>query len=122
MAKRILIGEDEKPMARALELKLAKSGFETKAVFDGAQVLEEIAKNKYDLLVLDLIMPIKDGFAVMEELYKKKNKVPIIISSNLGQNEDISRAKKLGAVDYFIKSDTPINVVVEHIKKIFKIK
>jgi len=122
MVKKILIGEDEKPMARALELKLTKSGFEAKAVFDGQEVLNELAKNKYDLVLLDLIMPVKDGFAVLEELNNKKNKIPVIVSSNLGQPEDVARAKKLGAVNYFIKSDTPINEVISFIKKALKIK
>ena len=122
MIKKILIGEDEKPMARALELKLQKSGFEAKAVFNGQEVLDELSKNKYDLVLLDLIMPIKDGFAVLEELNNKKNKTPIIVSSNLGQPEDVARAKKLGAINYFIKSDTTITEVIGFIKKALKIK
>ncbi len=122
MSKKILIAEDEKPMARALELKLKNSGFEAKAVFNGDEAISELSKNKYDLILLDLMMPIKDGFSVLEDLKKNKNKTPVIISSNLGQNEDIKRAKELGAVDYFIKSDTPISLVVEHIKKALKIK
>jgi len=96
--------------------------WQSKAVFDGQEVLNELAKNKYDLVLLDLIMPVKDGFAVLEELNNKKNKIPVIVSSNLGQPEDVARAKKLGAVNYFIKSDTPINEVISFIKKALKIK
>jgi len=119
---KILIAEDDGPMARALELKLKSSGFEAKAVFNGEEALKELDIEKYDLLLLDLMMPIKDGFGVLEELKNRNNKMPVIISSNLGQEEDIKRAKDLGAVDYFIKSNTPINIVVDHIKNALKIK
>ena len=116
--KKILIAEDEKPMAHALEIKLNNSGFAAKAVFDGQAVLEELAKEKYDLLLLDLIMPEKDGFAVLAELKQNGNKIPVIVSTNLSQEEDLKKAKALGATDYFIKSDTTINQVVEQVKKI----
>lgn len=120
MSQKILIAEDERPMARALELKLKNSGFETKAVFDGREALDEIKKNKYDLLLLDLMMPVLNGFEVLEDLKKTKNKIKVIVSSNLGQSEDINRVKKLGAIDYFVKSDTSISEVIEHVKKALK--
>jgi len=118
--KRILIAEDEKPMAHALEVKLNNSGFEAKAVNDGEEALAELAKNKYDLLLLDLMMPKKDGFDVLTELKEKKNNIPVIVSTNLSQESDIAKVKKLGAKDFFVKSDTPINKVVEHVKKLLE--
>lgn len=116
--KKILIAEDEKPMARALELKFNNSGFEAKAVYDGEEALAEIKKEKYDLLLLDLMMPKMDGFGVMEALKNSGNKMPVIVSTNLSQAGDIERAKQLGAVDYFVKSDTPILEVIKLVKKI----
>jgi len=116
--KKILIAEDEKPMAHALELKLNNSGFEAKAVFDGEEAMVELEQNKYDLVLLDLMMPKLDGFGVLEKMKEKKMKVPTIVATNLSQESDIARAKDLGAVDYFVKSDTPIMEVIEHIKKI----
>lgn len=118
MAKKILIGEDEKPMAKALELKLNNSGFEAKAVHNGKEVVAEMTKQKYDLLLLDLIMPQLDGFGVLKELKAKKNKTPIIITSNLSQSEDEKKTRELGAVGFFVKSDTPLVKIVEEIKKI----
>ncbi|PLX28394.1 hypothetical protein C0581_02595 [Candidatus Parcubacteria bacterium] len=116
--KKILIAEDEKPMAKALELKLNNSGYEAKAVFDGVEAVEALEQDKYDLMLLDLMMPKKDGFGVLEDMKAKKIKVPVIVSTNLSQDADIERAKKLGAKDYFVKSDTPITGVIEHIQKI----
>ena len=116
--KKILIAEDEKSMANALELKLNKSGFEAKAVYDGEQALTALTETNYDLMLLDLMMPKLDGFGVLEGIKKKNLKVKVIVTSNLSQEEDIKRAKSLGAVDYIVKSDTPIQAIVEKIKKL----
>lgn len=121
MTKKIIIVEDEKPMANALVLKLSNSGFEAIAVSDGKEALVELKKNKYDLMLLDLMMPKMGGFEVLENLKKNNNKMPVIISTNLSQEHDIKKAKDLGAIDYFVKSDTSINKVIEQIKKVLKI-
>lgn len=118
--KRILIVEDEKPMARALELKLESSGFDAVMVFDGDEAMKILKKEKFDLMLLDLIMPKKDGFAVLEFLKEEGIKVPVIVSTNLGQEEDMKNAKELGAKDYFVKADTPIMDVVKNVKKVLK--
>lgn len=118
--KKILIGEDEKAIAKAMELKLNFSGFDAKAVFDGQAILDEMDKEHYDLVLLDIIMPKVDGFGVLEALQKKGNKVPIIMLSNLSQEEDEKKARSLGAAGYFIKSNTPLSQIVEHIKNSLK--
>lgn len=118
VAKKILIAEDEKPIARALQLKLTSVGFDVDLAEDGEVALKKMAQNTYDLVLLDLIMPKKDGFTVLTELKARGNKTPIIVSSNLSQEEDSRRAAALGAKDYFIKSDISIATVVEKIKKI----
>lgn len=115
--KKILIAEDEKPMAHALEVKLNSSGYEATTVFDGQQAIEALEAETYHLVLLDLMMPKKDGFAVLEEMKEKKIKTPVIVSTNLSQESDIDKAKNLGAKDYFVKSDTPITGVVEYVKK-----
>lgn len=120
--RKILVAEDEKPMARALELKLNSSGFQAFVVNDGEAALKEVMSGKYDLVLLDLMMPKKDGFEVLEQAQLNGNQTPIIVSSNLGQVEDVNKAKALGAIDYFVKSDTPISKVVERIKVALKIK
>ncbi|MGE5327782.1 MAG: response regulator transcription factor [Thiobacillus sp.] len=118
MSKRILVVDDEKPLANALVLKLNHAGYETTACYDGSEALDELTSQKYDLVLLDLIMPNMDGFEFMEKVKQKGLKVPIVISSNLSQTEDLDRAESLGAVDFFIKSDTPMAVVVEKVSKI----
>lgn len=117
---KILVAEDEKPMAKALTYKLNKSGFDAKPVFNGQEALDELQKEKYDLMILDLMMPVMDGFMLLGELKAKDIMLPVIVASNLGQENDISEAKKLGAIDYIIKADTPLLEVVERINKILK--
>jgi DNA-binding response OmpR family regulator len=66
---------------------------------------------------MDLMMPVMDGFKLLEELKKTDIKIPVIISTNLSQEEDKKRVMDLGATDYFVKSDIPINEVIERVKQ-----
>ncbi|MDP2656082.1 MAG: response regulator [bacterium] len=118
-AKKILIMEDEKPMARALELKLTHAGFDAIAVFDGEAGMALLEKEEFGLIILDLVMPKMDGFSVLQALKDKKIDIPVIVSSNLSQPDDETRARDLGAKDFFIKSNTPIASIVEHVQKFF---
>lgn len=118
--KKILVVEDEKPMARVLELKLSYSGFLTKSVFNGEEALNLLKTEKFDLMLLDLMMPKVDGFSVLEEIKKIGLNLPVFVLSNLSQTDDEKKAKELGAIKFFIKSDTPINQIIESIKKYFE--
>jgi len=115
--KKILIAEDERPMARALELKLSHEGYDVTYAANGQEALDFLKKDKFDIILLDLMMPKVDGFGVLEEMKAKKMKIPVIILSNLSQVEDEERAKKMGAKDFFIKSNTPIANIIDYVKK-----
>jgi two-component system response regulator VicR len=117
MGKKILIAEDEKSMANALSLKLRSVGFEVVLVYDGGSAISSVRESPFDLIILDLVMPKKDGFSVLAELRKLKIATPVIVSSNLSQEEDIKRARELGARDYFVKSDTTLTEIVEKVKQ-----
>ena len=119
--KKILIVDDEKPMARALQLKLDHSGFETKVVNQGAEALNVLEREKFNLVLLDLMMPNLDGFGVLMELQKRKINTPIIVTSNLSQREDEKRAMEHGAQHYFVKSNTPLSKIVDYVKKTLKV-
>ncbi len=118
---RILIAEDEKALARVLELKLTKAGFAVMIAEDGEEASKLLANEHFDLLLLDLVMPKKDGFAVLSELAGKKATLPVVVLSNLGQTEDERKAKVLGAVDYWVKADISLVDVVNRIKKLLDI-
>ena|SRR5579883_722409 len=115
--KKILVVEDEKPIAKALRLKLESSGFEVTSAFNGNEALELLGKGTFDLIILDLVMPGIDGFTVLSELKQRKLAMPVIAASNLGQMEDIKRAKDLGAGNYFVKSNTSLAQIVDLVKK-----
>ena len=115
--KKILVVEDEKPLAHALELKFGKLGFTVTIAGDGDEAVNILKKDKFSLVLLDIMLPKRDGFSVLEEMKKTGNKTPVIMTTNLSQNEDEKKAKDLGAVDYFVKSDTPIAEIVGKVEK-----
>ncbi len=114
---KILIIEDEKAIARALELKLKKAGFAAKRVSNGREGMDILEEEKYDLILLDLVMPIMDGFATLEELKKRNIETPVVILSNLSQEGDEKKARELGAKDFFIKSNTQLSFIVDKVKQ-----
>ena len=118
--KKILIAEDERAIASILALKLNHAGYNAETAPDGEAALEMLKAKTYDLILLDLIMPKKDGFSVLEELKKRGTTTPVIVLSNLGQERDVSRAKELGAIDFFIKSNTPLIDIAERVQKVFE--
>ena len=119
MAKKVIIVEDEKPLANALNLKLQSTGFETEVAHNGEEALEKLAKATYDLMLIDVMMPKKDGFSVIEELRAKNNTMPIFVMSNLSQPEDVDRMKTLKVEKYIIKSDVPLPEIVKMIEEFF---
>ena len=115
--KKILILEDEKPLAHALELKLTHEGFEVTTTDNGETGINLIGKEKYDLILSDLIIPGIDGFGVLESIKSKKLKIPVIVMTNLNQEEDKQKAYDLGAVNFFVKSNSTLSEIVEGVKK-----
>lgn len=119
-AKKILIVEDEKPIARSCELKLVNAGFQVKIVSNGEEALAILEKEPFDLILLDLIMPKLNGFRVLEELKLRNNPTPVIVTSNLMQQADVAHATSLGARDYFVKSDTALASIVGYVGDFFR--
>ncbi len=116
--KTLLIVEDERPLAHALELKMKHEGFTVETALTGAEGMRLALTGKYDLILLDIIMPEVDGFTLLETIRGKHVKTPVIVLSNLGQDEDRARAKSLGAVEYFVKANTPISEIVAKVKSV----
>lgn len=119
--KKVMVAEDDKFLAGAYKVKLAKAGFDVLVVSDGEEVISQLETFKPDLILLDLIMPVKDGFTTLSELKKGKHKdIPVVVASNLGQTEDIKKGISMGAVDYIVKSDTSLDELIEKIRKHLK--
>ena len=116
--KRILIAEDERPIANALNLKLQSEGFDTYIVYNGNEAINALKDSNYDLLLLDLVMPEKNGYFVLEQIRRLNKNISVVIISNLSQAEDKQKTKELGAIDYIVKSDTTLVEIIERIKKV----
>jgi len=114
----ILIVEDEKALSHALELKLVHEGFTVVAVSNGQECLDAVQNQQFDVILLDLIMPVMDGFQVLERLRQLPQMPAVFVLSNLSQHEDETRAMALGARKFFIKSNTPLVTIVEEVKKV----
>lgn len=111
------MAEDDAFFSKVFKAKLLKEGYDVIVAPNGEELLKEARKRKPDLIILDLIMPIMDGFAALTELKKDPvlKDIKVIISSTLEQKEDIDKTKSLGAAGYINKSD--ITNVFEKIKK-----
>ena len=122
MAKRILLVEDEDLLIEVLEKRLLKEGYEVVIARDGEEGLSKMREMdpKPDLILLDIIMPKKDGYEVMEEMKKDENlkNIPVMVISNSGQPVELDKAKELGAKDWIIKTDFNPDEVVEKVKRL----
>lgn len=112
--QKILIIEDDRFIAKMYQTKLGLEGFTVEVAENGAQGVEKIKSFGPDLVLLDIIMPEMDGFGVLEAIRDDDsiNSTPVMVMSNLAQEDHLKRAKALGAKDYLVKSQlTPMDVV-----------
>lgn len=116
--KKVMIVEDDEHISKVYEIKLAKDGITTILARDGEEAVVKIIAEKPDMILLDLMVPKKDGFGVLEEIKKIPDlaKIPVIVLSNLGQQSDQERALALGANEYLVKVDYPIQDVIDKVK------
>ena len=121
-SKKILIVEDDTHVSKVFQIQFEKMGFKTVLGFDGEEAIKMLSSEKPDLVILDLMIPKKDGFEVIEEIRKNSEflKTPVIVISNLGQETDKARALGLGATEYLVKIDHPIQDIVDMVKAYLK--
>ena len=115
---RILIVEDEEFLLKALSDNFETEGFTVDVARNGEEAISQIKKRKPDLVLLDLLLPKVGGFDVLKAMKDNTewNLIPVIVLSNLGGDEQIKKAFELGADDYFVKSQHPIEEVIEKVK------
>ena len=116
----VLLVEDDSFLRDISSRKLTKEGFTVFEAVDGEQAVLGASKVKPDIILLDIILPIYDGFQILEKIRANPdpevNKTPIIMLSNLGQDNDIKRAMDMGANDYLVKAHFTTEEIVEKIK------
>jgi len=120
--KSILVVEDEQAITKALETELIAAGYPVTTVFNGQEAIDRLRKENFDLVLLDILLPQKDGWAVLEEINKvaKNKRVKVLITSNLSQEKDIRKAKQLGAADFMVKSDVTLSHVIARAQELLK--
>jgi DNA-binding response OmpR family regulator len=114
----ILLVEDDDILSRAYHDGFEAAGFTVETATDGAEAEAMMEKVKPDVIVLDLVMPVKTGFEVLEDIKSKREEyrsIPVVILSVLAEREDVTRAHTLGAVDYLIKSQFSMQEVIERV-------
>ena len=118
----ILVIEDDKFLRELIVQKLSKEGYDVSEAVDGEGGIKKIREEKPDLVLLDLILPGIDGFEVLKQAKEDKEvaDVPVIILSNLGQQEDVEKGMKLGATDSLIKALFTPGEIIEKIQEIAK--
>jgi len=119
---KVVIVEDDSSILKMYQTSLQNDGYDVVVANNGEEGVELIKKEKPDIILLDIMMPKMDGFATLEQLKSETatKKIPVIMLTNLSQDEDKQRSKKLGVVDYLVKSDFTPMQVSEKIKKHLK--
>lgn len=120
--KKILIIEDEETLQRAMKEFLEEENFEVVTAMDGQSGIEVAGVELPDLILLDIILPKKDGYQVLSELRSepKTQKIPVILLTNLESPEDIQKAFEKGATTYLVKSDYKLEDIAKKIKDALK--
>lgn len=122
MPKKILVVEDDKFLRELIVQKLIKEEYDVSQAIDGEEGVKKIKAEKPDLILLDLILPGIDGFEVLAKIKEDStlSAIPVIVLSNLGQQEDVERGLRLGAVDYLIKAHFTPGEIIERIRSVLK--
>lgn len=118
----ILIAEDDAVLREVYMKKFTLNGYTIRTAENGEEAVAEIQKKQPDILVLDINMPILDGFGVLERFPKDKRSFPVIMLTNFGDDKNKSRGMELGADDYFIKSEMTIRKLLEMVDTLLKAK
>ena len=120
--KKILFIEDESALQKSIGEILGQDGYEISQALDGEAGLKLALEEKPDLILLDLILPKKDGFEVLKELKinDATKSIPVIVITNLEGTGDVEKVLELGATTYLVKANYTLNEVMQKIKEALK--
>ncbi len=122
LQKTILIGEDNKNISEMYKIAFEQAGFKVVTALNGKEVIEKTKTEDPHLVLLDINMPVKDGFEVLKDitenmaLYNIFSMIPVIMLSNYSNPQDIEYCLKKGAQDYLIKSDWTPKMIVKKVQ------
>jgi len=116
---KILIIEDDRYISKMYQLKLSLEGYEVQVAENGKQGVDKIKEMMPNIILLDILMPELDGFEVLKiaKSDEATKDIPVLIMSNLGQEDHIQKGMQMGAIGYIVKSQYTPSKVVEKIKE-----
>ncbi|QQS44554.1 response regulator [Candidatus Roizmanbacteria bacterium] len=119
----ILLADDDTFFQKFYQSQLTAKGYEVSVAVDGTDAMAKLHEKKPDILILDLIMPQKDGFEVLTEMSQEPSlkNIPVLIFSTLGQEKDVQHAMELGAKGYVNKSFFDFDALVAKIEQVSKL-
>ncbi len=119
---RVLVVEDDAFLAGMYLTKFGLEGFTVELASDGKEGVKKAKEWRPDIMLLDLILPVMDGFTVLETVRNDPDTraIPVILLTNLGQKSDVEKGMKLGASDYLIKAHFMPSEVIEKVKRFLK--
>lgn len=119
----VLIVEDDEFLSGIYQKKFEMEGFKVIVATDGEKGLGEAKKKKPNLILLDILLPKLDGFAVLSKLKAdpETKDIPVILLTNLGQKDDVDKGIEAGAADYLIKAHFKPSEVVEKARKVLQV-
>ena len=117
---KILVAEDDKLISNSLCEALKTAGYEPTPAYDGEEAVAKSKESPPDLLLLDIMMPKLDGISVLWELKANPQtaKIPVVVLTNIGDVETISKIVEAGAVDYLLKSDQSVDDIIQKVKDV----
>lgn len=119
---RILIAEDDPVLRGVYEKKFSVNGYDIQTAKNGEEVIDLIEQENPDILILDINMPVMDGFEVLEKYPPSERSFPVILLTNFSDKKNQQRGEDLGANDFFIKSDMTIRKLLEMVEKLMTAK
>jgi DNA-binding response OmpR family regulator len=119
--KKILIVEDDNFVAEVYFAKLTEMGYEAILAQNGEEGISALKRDKIDLILLDILMPIMNGMEMLEEIKKQEGwkNIPVILLTNVGEKESIQKVREMGVKNYLIKSHFTPAEVIEKIEAVF---
>lgn len=122
MAKRIVLAEDDRFLRRACETKLRQCGFEVHTAVDGDEAVTVTQDVVPDLLLLDLLMPKRDGLGVLRALreHEATKNLTVVILSNSSKELEMKNAASLGAAAYWVKANMSLQELCDKVKEILE--
>ncbi len=115
---KILLVEDDPFLVEIYTTKLKEAGYDVVVAEDGDTALRKINEDTPDLMLLDIVLPNFNGWEILRKIKSDKNKVKVVVLSNLGEKEEVEKGMKLGATKYLVKAHYTPSEVVKEIKQI----